>query len=194
MPSADAEVYAALTRTFARLGVRWYVFGAQAAILYGAARFTEDIDVTVELRDIQASALVSALEEEGFTSRIPDQRFVEQTRVVPLVHESTNTPIDIVLAGPGIEELFFDGLRRVEVEGGLVPVVSPEDLIVMKVLAGRAKDLEDVVAVLAAQEQFDEKRIRWLLQLLEEALDQSDLMSAFERCLRRATRVRNRRR
>jgi hypothetical protein len=44
MSSADAEVYAALAQVLSRLGVRWYVFGAQAAILYAAARFTEDIE------------------------------------------------------------------------------------------------------------------------------------------------------
>lgn len=191
MQSADAEVYAALARALAPLGVRWYLFGAQAAILYGAARFTEDIDITVELGNIQTSVLVLALEKVGFASRLRDERFVEQTRVVPLVYEATNTPVDIVLAGPGIEELFFDGARQIDVDGELVPVASPEDLVVMKVLAGRAKDLEDVVAVLAAQEQFDEKRTRSLIELLERALDQSDLMPAFERCWRRAIRVRN---
>lgn len=194
MPSADAEVYGALARALAPLGVRWYVFGAQAAILYGAARFTEDIDVTVELGNIQTSVLISALEKQGFVARIPDRSFIEQTRVVPLVYQATNTPLDVVLSGPGIEELFFEGARQIHVEGELVPVASPEDLVVMKVLAGRAKDLEDVVAVLAAQEQFDLQRARGLLELLEQALDQGDLMPAFERCLRRAKRVRSRRR
>lgn len=66
MSSADAEVYAALGRVLSRLNVRWYVFGAQAAILYGAARFTEDIDVTVELGTLEASAFVSALADAGF--------------------------------------------------------------------------------------------------------------------------------
>jgi hypothetical protein len=194
MSSPDAEVYAALRRAFAPLGLRWYVFGAQAAILYGAARFTEDIDVTVDVGALETSVLVAALEREGFAPRIHDKAFIAQTRVVPIVYAATNTPIDIVLAGPGIEELFFEGARQIEVEGEVVPVASPEDLVVMKVLSGRPKDLEDVVSVLAAQEQFDEERARWLIGLLEQALDQSDLMPSFERCLSRATRVRGRHR
>ena len=39
----------------------------------------------------------------------------------------------------------------IDVEGVQVPVASPEDLIVMKILAGRAKDLEDVRTLLAAR-------------------------------------------
>jgi hypothetical protein len=37
------------------------------------------------------------------------------------------------------------------VAGVLIPVARAEDLIVMKVLAGREKDLADVVAVLEGQ-------------------------------------------
>jgi hypothetical protein len=190
--SPDVEVYAALRKALEPLGLGWYVFGAQAAILYGAARFTEDIDVTVEIGTLGTAELVSALVSAGFIPRIGDPDFIAQTRVVPVLHSATRTPLDIVLAGPGIETLFFDRIRRIQVGGELVPVASPEDLVVMKVLAGRPKDLEDVVAVLAAQDQFDEKRTRWLIELLEQALDQSDLMPVFEKCLTRAARIRGR--
>jgi hypothetical protein len=59
----------------------------------------------------------------------------------------------------------------------------------MKVLAGRAKDLEDIVAILAAQgSAFDRNRAVELLTLLEQALDQRDLLPMFERMLERVTR------
>jgi hypothetical protein len=192
MASPDAELYAALRRALAPLDLRWYLFGAQAAILYGAARFTEDFDVTVEIGTTETSTLVAALENQGFTPRVRDAGFIEQTRVIPFLHESTKTPVDVVLAGPGIEEVFFDGIRLIEIEGETIPVASPEDLVVMKVLAGRPKDLEDVVAILAAQENFDASRTRQLLELLEQALDQSDLLPTFERCSTRASRAKGR--
>jgi hypothetical protein len=96
-------------------------------------------------------------------------------------------PVDVVLAGPGIEAEFLDGAVERTVEGVTVPVARAEDLVVMKILAGRPTDLEDVVAVLAANEgHFDEARSRNLLSLLEEALDQSDLLPSFENALRRS--------
>jgi hypothetical protein len=101
LASDDAEVFRALGRAFAELGVRWYLFGAQAAILHGAVRFTEDIDVTVELLTTSTRALVDALERHDFEPRIPDDDFIERTRVVPLVHRPTKTPVDVVLAGVG---------------------------------------------------------------------------------------------
>jgi hypothetical protein len=189
LPSDDAEVYRALSEVFAALRVRWYLFGAQAAILHGAVRFTEDVDVTVELKALPTRALVDALAGGGFSARIADQDFIERTRVLPLLHQTTRIPVDVVLSGPGIEELFFESVVEREVDGVHVPVARAEDVVVMKVLAGRAKDLEDIVAILAAQgSAFDRNRTVELLTLLEQALDQRDLLPVFEQMLERVTR------
>ena len=49
MSSPVAEVVAALAAAFDSLGVDWYLFGAQAALLHGSERMTHDVDVTVML-------------------------------------------------------------------------------------------------------------------------------------------------
>jgi hypothetical protein len=70
------------------------------------------------------------------------------------------------------------------IEGLDVPVAAPEDLIVMKVLAGRRKDEDDVVAVLSAQRgRLDLELIRRTLRDLMEAPAQDDLLPTFERLL-----------
>jgi hypothetical protein len=190
MPRADAEAYGALARAFDGLGVRWYLFGAQAAILYGVARFTEDIDVTVELGKRPTQALIDALADQGFRVRITGDAFIETTRVVPLVHVSTSIPVDVVLSGPGLEEAFLNAAVEVDVDGISVPVARAEDLVVMKILAARPKDIEDIVVILAAQRRtFDDAQVRQLLVTLEEALDQSDLVSVFDTCVKRARRL-----
>ena len=191
MASDDVEVFRGLTKAFGELGLRWYLFGAQAAILHGAVRFTEDIDVTVDPQAVPTPALVAALAKQGFSPRIADSGFIERTRVVPLVHEQTSVPVDVVLAGPGIEELFFEGVTMKDVEDTTIPVARAEDLVVMKVLAGRPKDLDDVIAILAAQGRaFDRSRTVELLTLLENALDQRDLLPIFENAWKRVERSR----
>ncbi len=63
----------------------------------------------------------------------------------------------------------------------MVPVLTAEDLIVTKVLAGRPKDVEDIRGVLAERgERLDLARIRDVLHMLEQALGQSDLVPQFE--------------
>ena len=194
MRSALAEALAALARGLGTLGARWYLFGAQAALLYGAARLTADVDITVQLGGRQAGALVLALKKAGFRLRVRDvDNFVARTRVLPFVHSGSGMPVDIVLSGPGLEELFFKRLRRRTIEGVRVPVASPEDIVIMKILAGRGKDEDDAVAILAAQRRLDLRRVRRTLKALERALDQSDLMPRLEALLARSRRPYSRR-
>ena len=57
----------------------------------------------------------------------------------------------------------------------------------MKVLAGRAKDVEDVVTLLRVQkENVDLTHVRKTLRLLESALGQSDLLPLLDQALARA--------
>ena len=66
--------------------------------------------------------------------------------------------------------------------------VDPEDLIIAKVLAGRPKDIEDAHGLWRLRgRELDSGRIRRTLELLEQALSQSDLVSGFESILRRAS-------
>lgn len=174
-------------------GVPWYLFGAQAAILHGAARLTADVDVTVRLPSaVTASALVEVFRRHGFDPRFDTPAFIERTRVVPLVHRRSLIPLDVVLGGPGLEDAFLERAVTRDVEGVSVPVASPEDLIVMKILAGRDKDFDDIRAVVAGQgPSLDAGYVRKTLGALEEALGQADLLPAFELALRRSNSVRN---
>lgn len=176
----------------ARLHAPWYVFGAQAALIWGRPRLTTDVDVTVGTVPGGGPALLAALESRGFAIRIDaTQDFVRQTRVLPLVHGPSGLAADIVLGGPGLEDDFLARAVRVDVGGVTVPILAAEDLIVTKVLAGRLKDVEDIRGVLAERgDRLDLVRIRDVLHMLEQALGQSDLVPRFEAELARWQRTR----
>jgi hypothetical protein len=148
------------------------------------------VDVTVRLpAATSAEMLAAGLERHGFVRRVTDADFMARTRVAPFVHTATSLPLDVVLAGPGLEDLFLSRAVQVEVEGVLVPVASAEDIVVMKVLAGRPKDVDDVIAIVAAQERtLDFGYVRGTLGTLERAIGQSDLLPAFEAAVARARR------
>ena len=193
-PPGLVDLLADLADALARLQARWYVFGAQAALVWGRPRLTTDVDVTVGAVTGGAPRLLSALESRGFAVRIDaTQDFIRQTRVLPLVHGPSGLAADIVLGGPGLEDDFLARAVRVDVGGVTVPVLSAEDLIVTKVLAGRPKDVEDIRGVLAERgERLDFARIRDVLHRLEEALGQSDLIPPFEAELARWQQARPR--
>jgi len=190
-PPPIAELLAQLERAFARHGLRWFLFGAQAAILHGVARLSADVDVTVDLGARSSAELVDSLAEAGFDLLVGDVAgFVETTRVLPFVHRASRIPVDVVLAGPGIEDQFFAGVEERIVGEARVPVAAAEDLVAMKVLAGRARDLDDVAAIIRARRgNLDVPRIRATLGLLESALDRRDLRSELDRLIILASRT-----
>lgn len=106
------------------------MFGAQAVLLWGRPRFTADIDVTVRLDALAPVDFAASMERAGFALRVSaDHDFVKRTRVLPFVHSPTGWLLDVVLAGPGLEDMFIARAVDVDLGDGVhVPVIRAEDL------------------------------------------------------------------
>lgn len=188
--SSFAELLFALAEVLR--GRRWYLFGAQAVNVHGRPRMTADVDVTLEIQREEVRGFVDEMANAGFGLTVTDvDDFVEATSVLPFMHHATGVPLDVVLSGSGLEALFLDRATLVEIEGVRVPVISPADLVVAKILAGRPKDIDDAAAVLRARaEEIDLAGVRALLTDIESALAQSDLLPALDGAIAEASRGR----
>ena len=185
---AALELLAALAPVLARWG-RWYVFGAQAVTLYGVPRLSADVDVTLALVPDDPESFAREMGTAGFALRVDDPDFVRRTRVMPFVHVATGMPLDVVLAGSGLEDDFLDRAKVVNLGDTTARVIDLADLIIAKILAGRPKDLDDVASLWRLHRNvLDADQIQGTLRLLEEALSQSDLLPAFNAIADRAER------
>lgn len=127
-------------------GVRYLVIGGLAVGAIGEARTTGDVDVIGFASPQDAEALITKATEAGFDVR-PE---VEQERL-----HATGTlrfrdgpfQLDIILASLPFEDTAYARAVRKRLFGRLVPLPTPEDLILFKVLAGRDKDIIDAVGV-----------------------------------------------
>src|SRR6185295_18406032 len=99
---------AAVTAAMKESASRWYLFGAQAATLWGRPRLTADVDITAEVPPERFDNFLDAMKRQGFKLRFDDRKFVNRTRVAPFLHDRTGVPLDVVLAGPGLEEEFLN--------------------------------------------------------------------------------------
>ena len=139
------------------------------------------MDVTVALTPDEPERFARDMAVAGFAMRVADPEFVRRTRVMPFVHTATGMPLDVVLAGSGLEEDFLLRAKPTNIGGTSVPLIDLGDLIIAKVLAGRSKDITDATGLWRLHgTELDSARIRQTLHLLEEALGQSDLVRAFE--------------
>jgi hypothetical protein len=160
---------------------------AQAVNLYARPRMTVDVDVTVEWPRSDLETLMKKARANGFDLLVDDPKaFLKATSVLPFAHRRTGMPVDVVLASSGLERDLLDGAVSVRIGTFRVPVIAPEGLVVTKLLAGRAKDVEDAESVLREQRAaIDAARVRKLLAEIERAVDVSDLVRTFDALVRR---------
>ena len=180
VPRESLDAIVAFAELAKREHVRWYLFGAQAVAAYGVPRTTGDVDVTLELEDRGLDTLVAPLRRAGFVPTIADESFAIETRIYPVTHKPTGWSFDLVLAGPGLEQRFLDEVRMFPVGRHEIPVIAPEYLVTLKLLAGRPKDLEDVRGMIRVA-QLDHSKVEDTLAELESMLDQSDLRPVYAR-------------
>jgi hypothetical protein len=152
--------------------------------VHGFPRATADLDLTIDLAERDPQRFVTTLRRAGFLPRFDDHAFIAETRVIPVVHRASHLPIDLVLAGPGLEQRFLDEVVIHRIDGRDIPVLSVENLVVTKLLAARPKDLDDVKQLLAINE-LDHPRVEATLAEIEAALGHSDLRPLY-RSLRRS--------
>ena len=96
----------------------------------------------------------------------------------------TRMPLDLVVARDSLEMAFLERARTVDIGGLKVRMITPEDLVIAKLFAGRPRDLEDIRAVLGTLgASMDIRYVRTILGQLDEAEDRAELLPMLERLL-----------
>lgn len=159
--------------------VRYMVIGGQAVIQYGQSRLTEDIDITLGIGVDDWRHADTLLRSAGFVPRIADYALLAvDANILLLADPTTSIRIDVALAGSAFEEAAFGRVVRQRIGQTEVAFVSPEDLIVQKVVAGRERDHDDVRRLLRKQKSIDRAYVERWLRDFGAALDR-DLLAEF---------------
>lgn len=160
-----------IARTLDAHRIPYMVIGGMANALWGVPRATLDIDVTVWVEPGSTSEIIRQM---GKAFRIRTGRpesFVEKTRVLPM-ETTEGVAIDMIFGMLSFEE---EAIRRAVtnmVAGQPIRFCTAEDLVIMKIISQRPKDLDDVRAILKRRgKQIDrvylDPRIEELARLLE---------------------------
>jgi hypothetical protein len=92
-----------------------------------------------------------------------------------LRHQLSGIDVDIAIGSLKFEQEAIARARTVEVAGAKVPLPTPEDLIIMKAVANRERDLLDIDGLLAAHPKIDARRIRRWVQNFANALEAPEI-------------------
>jgi len=162
------------------------VIGGLAVALLGRPRVTRDIDALVLLEEEHWPAFLDAGRQFGFAPREADVlAFAHEARVLLLRHQPTAINIDVTLGHLPFEEEAVARATVVRVAGTSVPLPTPEDLVIMKAVAHRERDLLDIEGLMAAHPDLDLKRVRRWVRSFADALEMPEIYDDMQQRLLR---------
>ncbi len=160
------------------------VIGGIAVSLRGEPRVTADVDLVIAADIGGAVQLLDALEQTSFEPLCPGVReVVERAYILPLRHSLSGVRVDIAIGMSGFERQVIVRATPVDFGDFSAAIATAEDLLIMKVLAGRPQDIQDARGIIAAQ--IDSLNWEYCLQLaadLGQVVDQ-DLVAVINRLL-----------
>jgi predicted nucleotidyltransferase len=159
-----------ILKIFRGLRIPFALAGGYAVAAWGAVRATRDIDFLASIPVAQIPELVREMERAGFKT---DYRMGDDGDPVKGVigiepkKAADVEPVEVILGIKKMPADIFVRVRQVPFIGLEVPVISPEDLIILKCLAAGPVDLEDARAI---------------FRIMNKKLDMEYLKSEFKRC------------
>jgi len=135
-------------------------------------RATEDVDLVIDCEVAEAIELIEKLDEHGFAPFFPEvEQVVRQSYILALEDQTSKIKLDLAVGCSGFEKLVVQRAEDIEVSGSHIRVATPEDLIIMKVMAGRAQDEQDIKGMLVVHSRsIDWRYCIDTSQQLQEAL------------------------
>jgi len=156
-------------RVLEKTELRYALAGGLAVTVWGEPRATFDVDVALSANPTELQVLRDALRADAHFPVQPDQLAFGRIRVLRAHYFDTLDDrhefilVDFLSFDADFAASVADRRIFVPLHDRDLPVCSPEDLIVTKLLAGRPKDLEDIRGILRVQrESIDPSHIgRW---------------------------------
>ena len=162
----------AVQRLLVKCENRGVIIGGIAVGFLGKPRLTEDVDALFLLSVHDIPQFLETAKIENIQPRIPNaEEFARKNCVLLLEHAPTQTNIDISLGIlPFEEEMVERGIVR-STSTLSIRLPTPEDLIILKAIAHRPKDLEDIRTIIDKNPKLDTDRIKQWVNSFGEILE-----------------------
>jgi hypothetical protein len=159
-------------RLLALFDNRGVLIGGIAVGFLGKPRFTEDVDAMFLLSIQDIPRFLQAAKDEQIEPRIPHaDEFARKNRVLLLKHLPTGINIDISLGILPFEEEVVERSLIRKTPALEVRLPTPEDLIIMKTVAHRPKDIEDIRGIKEKNPNLDVAYIKTRVKEFAEILE-----------------------
>lgn len=159
----------ALNRLLLKYDNRGVVIGGIAVGMLGQPRYTADVDAMFLLYNADLPHFLEHARAEHIIPRVENvEDFARKNRVLLMRYTPTQTNIDISMGASPFEEEMTERSTFKSFSKLTIRLPSVEDLIIMKAIAHRPKDLEDIRTIVDNNPNLDLARIeRWVKDFAE---------------------------
>ena len=146
----------------------YMVIGGQAVLVHGEPRLTRDIDVTIGATPDALEDVLGAVRHVGLKPLVENlHEFVRDTWVLPCGDIQSGIRVDLMFSFTAFEREAMNRAVPVHMDNRTVRVATAEDLVILKILAARPRDLEDARTVLLKNPALDHSYVTRCLTELE---------------------------
>ena len=150
-----------------KLKIPYLITGSIASMVYGEPRFTNDIDIIVDVEQTHLSEVKSCFPEADFYCDIDSmKKALEYRRQFNIIHPSSGLKVDVHISKrDDFDSSRFKHAKKLNItESKSANFVSPEDIIIKKMefyQEGRSeKHLRDITSILKISgQEIDRKYI-----------------------------------
>ena len=162
------------------------IIGGVAASILGRPRVTRDVDALVLLDEKDWNEFLSAGTEFGFVARvIGPLDFARKAKVLLVRHKPSGIDVDVTFGALPFEREAITHAVWVNIKGVRIPLPTPEDLIIMKAVAHRPRDLADIESIIDAHPEINLRKIRGWVKEFSIAIEIPDILNDLEKILAR---------
>jgi predicted nucleotidyltransferase len=164
----ELDVLQIVTKRLKDLSIEYMISGSIACNYYTIPRMTRDIDIVLEILHKNIKQFIRLFEDDFYVDHDVITEEVNKRGMFNCIHKEFALKVDfIVRKETDFQKSMFARKKEININGHRMWIVSPEDLVVMKLLW--AKDslselqLMDVKNLLNSVEDFDQVYIeKWV--------------------------------
>jgi predicted nucleotidyltransferase len=166
------DVYKKVVTFLNRGKYKYLIIGGVAAGTLGEPRITADVDVDIIIDKKSIPDFLDKATYAGF-SVLKEKCLVSARRTGVFQINLEDFHVDFIIASTDLETTAFERAKTIKLYGIKAFFPSPEDLILLKIIPGRDKDLLDAKSVVLRHKgKLDTRYLKtWATKLCDEAED-----------------------
>ena len=172
MPSSLDKLYQKTLEILEKEKIPYLLIGGLAVGILGEPRMTQDIDLILYIPKSAVAAFLKGLKKEHFSfNPAMTQNDLELKGAFRISYG--NLWVDFIVASTDFENSAFKRKLKIKLLGKEVNIPSPEDLILLKLIPGRERDILDIKSIIERHRTKLDMRYleNWAQKLSDDAED-----------------------